>query len=81
MEVEDDVEPSVLIVHYWSFVAVTFAATAVDVVIVSTFVVAFSHLVLVVVLVFAVATAYVNVFVAEHDVLFHLALSLTIVAM
>lgn len=65
-EVEDDVERSVLIAHYQSFVSETF----VDVVIVSEVAKAVLHLELVVI---GVVTSVVDVLIAERFVLFYLA--------
>lgn len=65
-EVEDDVERSVLIVHYQSFVSETF----VDVIIVSEVAKAVLHLELVVI---GVVTYVVDVLIAERFVLFYLA--------
>ena len=65
-EVEDDVERSVLIAHYQSFVSETF----VDVVIVSEVAKAVLHLELVVI---GVVTYVVDVLIAERFVLFYLA--------
>ena len=69
-EVEDDVEHSILIVHYQSFVS----ETLVDVAIVSAVIKAVLHLELVAVLVLVgVVTFVVDVLIAERFVLFHLA--------
>ena len=75
-----DVGHSVLIVYHWSFVAVTFAAPVVDVVVASPVFVRVLHLNLIVALSLVVAAVYVaDVLVAEDVVLLHFAVFLAVV--